>query len=91
MNRLGVGQLGGAHDRLDVEIAAGAGGRADADALVGNLHVQRFAVGIGVHGDSLNAEFLAGTDDTQGDLAPVCNQYFVKHLFFSAKQGKVQG
>ena len=31
----------------------------------------RFLVGVGVHGDGLDAEIAAGPDDAQGDLAAV--------------------
>ena len=55
MNRVGAGDLGGADDRRDVEIAVGAARRADADVLVGEAHVQRVLVGLGVDGDGLDA------------------------------------
>ena len=51
MDRVGAGDLGRAQHRRDAEIAVGAPGRADAHVLVGEPHVQRVLVGLGVHGD----------------------------------------
>ena len=54
-------------------LAAGRG--ADADGLVGELHVQRVLVGVRVHRDRLQAHLLAGADDAHRDLAPVRNEH----------------
>ena len=62
----------------NVEVALARGGRADADGLVGESHVQRFAVGLGVDGDGLDAELAAGADDAQGDLAAIGDQDFLE-------------
>jgi hypothetical protein len=62
-----------------VEVALGAGRRADAHRLVGQLHVLGVAVGLGIDHHGLDAHFLAGTLDAQGDFAPVGDEYFLEH------------
>src|SRR5512139_3498965 len=52
---------------------------ADVVGLVGLLHVEGVAVGVGVDGDRLDAQFGAGADDADRNLAPVGDQYFLKH------------
>ncbi len=52
---------------------------ADVISLVGLLHMERVAVGVGVDGDRLDAELGAGAHDADGDLAPVGDQYFLEH------------
>jgi hypothetical protein len=52
---------------------------ADVVGLVGLLHVERMAVGVGIDGDRLDAQFGAGAHDTDSNLAPVGDQYFLKH------------
>ena len=52
---------------------------ADADRLVGVPQVQRVLVDLGVDGDGLDAELLAGADDPQGDLAPVRDENALEH------------
>jgi hypothetical protein len=47
--------------------------------LVGQSHVQRIAVEIGVHGNRRDPEFAAGPNDTNGDLAAIGYQYFGEH------------
>jgi len=42
MDRLRVGDLGGADDRRDIEVARGRGRRSDADRFIGELDVLRF-------------------------------------------------
>jgi hypothetical protein len=48
---------------------------ADVVGLVGLLHVEGVAVGVGVDRDRLDAEFGAGAHDADGDLAAVGDQY----------------
>ena len=73
-------QLGGTDDRRDVQVRQRAGCRANADAFVGQTQVHQFAVGGGVHGHRLDTQLLAGTQDTQGDLATVGDQDFFQLL-----------
>ena len=79
MNRLDVGDLGGADDPWDLEIALGRRGGADADGLVGEVEVRSAAVGLAVDGHDLDAEIPAGADHPQGDFATVRNQDALKH------------
>ena len=79
MDRLGVGHLGGGDDRRHVEVALRGRRRADADRLVGELHVLRVAVGLRIDDDRLDAELAAGALDAQGDLAAVGDQDLLEH------------
>ena len=74
VNRLGAGRSGGVEDRGDIEVALGRGRRADAVRLVGQPHVQRVAVGLGIDRDRADAQLAAGGGDADGDLAPVGDQ-----------------
>jgi hypothetical protein len=79
MDRIGIRDLGRGDDRGDVEVALGAGGRADADRLVGLAQVERIGVGRGVDGHGLDAELAAGADHALCDLAPVGDQDAPEH------------
>ena len=74
-----VGDLGRADDRGHVEVAVARRRRADADGLVGEQHVLQVAVGRRVHGDGLDAEFAAGAEDAQRDLAAIGDDDLVEH------------
>ncbi len=77
---VGTGDLGGADDGRNVQIAVEASGRADADVLVGEPDVQRVLVGLGVDGHGLDAQLAARADHAQGDLSAVGDQHFVEHV-----------
>ena len=79
MHGVGAGDLAGGENIGDVEIAVFRRRRADADALVGKTHVHGVGVGGGMHGDGRNAEFLAGAQDAQRDLAAIGDQDFIEH------------
>src|SRR5215510_819659 len=79
MDRVGAGDLAGRHQRVDVEIAVSGGGRADADALVGEPHMHRVGIGGRMHGDRRDAQFLAGAQHAQCDLAAIGDQDLVEH------------
>ena len=74
---------GGTEDPAFVQIAVLCSGGADADAFVGQRRVQAVPVRFGADRHACNAHFLAGTDDTHGDLAAVCNENFRKHAYCS--------
>ena len=78
MDRVDVGDLGRADDRRNVQVAAGALGRSDADRLVGEAHVRGVAVGLGIDGDGLNPQFLAGANDANRDFAAVGDEDLFK-------------
>ena len=67
----------GVQDRLDRQVGLRGRRRADAERLVGHLHVQRVAVGVGVDGDAGDAQLAAGADDAHRDLAAVGDQDLV--------------
>ena len=79
MDRVGVGQFGGADDIDDVAVAVLAGGWPDADVFVGKRHVQRVGVGLGVDGHRRDAHLLAGADDAQRDFAAIGDEDFLEH------------
>ena len=73
MDRVDVGDFGGADHRGNVEVAFVQARRADADGLIGKADVQRVAIGLAVDGDGLDAELLAGADDAQGNFPAIRN------------------
>ncbi len=76
---IGAGDLGGADDGGHVQVALAAARRTDADVLVGEADVQAVLVGLGLDGDRLDAQFPAGADDAQRDLAAIGNQDLLEH------------
>ncbi len=50
--------------------------------LVGHLHMQRIAVGIGIDRHRLDAHLAGGLDDPAGDLATVGDQDLLEHVPF---------
>jgi hypothetical protein len=79
VDRLGVGHLGSADDRRDVEVARRRRRRADADRLVGELHVLRFGVDLGMDHHRADAHLPAGALDAQRDLATVGDEDLLEH------------
>ena len=59
VHAVGAAALDGVEDRLGVEVALGRGLPAERVRLVGEAHVQRVAVELGVHGDGGDAELAA--------------------------------
>ena len=76
VDRLGVGDLGGADDGRDVEVAFGGARRADAHRFVGEAHVPWRRGRLRVHRHGLDAERAAGALDAQRDLAAVGDDDF---------------
>jgi hypothetical protein len=74
MDCLDIGHLGGGDDPVDLEVALARGRGADADRLVGQFQVGRVLVGRRVNDGGLDAHLAASADDSQGDLAPVCDE-----------------
>src|SRR5690606_14081347 len=79
MHGLGARDLAGGQDRGNVEIAVARGVRPDADALVGEAHVHGIGVRERVDGNGLDAQFLAGAQDAQGDFAAIGDQNLGEH------------
>ena len=78
MDGVDVGDLGGADDGGDVQVAARALGRSDADGLVGETDVGAVAVGFGIDRHGLDSQFLASADYADGNLAPVGDEDLLK-------------
>ena len=80
MHRLGAGLLARGDDPVHREVRLAAGCRADGDGLVGELDVQRVAVGLGIDGDGGDAHAPGRLDDAAGDLAAVGDQDLLEHV-----------
>jgi hypothetical protein len=79
MDGVHVGDFGRADDGGDVQVAARALGRADADGLVGEAHVGAVTVGFRIDGHGADAQLLAGADDdADGNFAAVGDEDFLK-------------
>ncbi len=74
VDRVDIGDLGRADDARDVEVRLVRGALADADGAVGEFQVRRVGVGLAVDADGLDAEFAAGAEHAQRDLAAVGDQ-----------------
>ena len=79
MDRLGVGDFGGADDRRDVEVTVGRARRPDTHRLIRELDILGLAVGHGVQGHGADAERAAGALDAQRNLAAVGYDDFFDH------------
>jgi hypothetical protein len=79
MDRVRAGDLAGRDDLGDVQIAVARRRRADADALVGELHMHGVGVGGGMHRDGRDAQLLAGAQHAQRDLAAVGDEDLLEH------------
>ena len=79
MDRVGAGLLAGGDDLVHRQVGLAARRRADEHRLVGELDVERVAVGLGVHGDRGDAQPPRRLDDAAGDLAAVGDQDLLEH------------
>ncbi len=79
MDRLRAGAAGGGQDGVATQVALTRRRRADRNGLVGQAHVARVAVGVGVHRHGGDAQALAGSDDAAGDFATVGDQDLGEH------------
>ncbi len=71
MDRVHVGDFRRADHLRNIQVALAAARRTDANGLIGEAHVQRIAVRLGINGDRANAQFLAGAQNAQSDFAAV--------------------
>ena len=80
MDRLRVGHFGGADDGGNVEIALAptAPGRCTPTRRRACTYFAS-AIGLGMHGDGLDAQLAARALDAQRDLAPVGDEDFFEH------------
>jgi len=79
-----AGLMGGGKDRVDVQIAFGRGGGADADGMVGLGHERRVAIGLGIDRDTFQAQLCAAPLNPARNLATIGNQdageaHFTRH------------
>ncbi|MCY1173560.1 hypothetical protein D9M73_137240 [compost metagenome] len=77
MDRVRARNFGGGNDVGDVQIALDRRRRPDADRLIGQAHMHRIAVCGRMHGDRLDAHFMARTVDAQRDLTAIRDQQFL--------------
>src|SRR4029078_9910046 len=61
------------------QVAVGRWRRTDAHRAVGELDVERVAVGRRVHRDGLDPELVQCADHAHGDLAPVRDEHSLEH------------
>ncbi len=71
MDGVGAGDLGGGDDARDVEVGLARRSGPDADVVVGEAHVERFAIRFGVHGHRLDAELATGANHTEGNFSAI--------------------
>src|SRR5581483_4427353 len=79
MDGVRAGDVRRADDVGRVQVAVFGSGRADADGLIGQMHVQGLGIGGRMHRDRLDLEFLARPNDPHGDLAAISYQYLFEH------------
>ena len=79
MDGIHVGNLRGADDAVNPQIALAGGRLADADGLVGQLHVHRIDVRFGVDRHRADVQLLARANDADGNFAAVSDQDLLKH------------
>ncbi len=84
---VGVRDLGGGDQAVDAEVGLLRWPGTDADRAVGLLEPGPAPVGGGVDAHRLGAEFAAGSDDPQGDLAAVGDQDALEHGWPRAGRG----
>src|SRR5450830_252312 len=94
VDRRGTGHFRGRDDGRDVQVGLGGRRRADAHGFVRQAQVHQLLVGIGVDGDGLDPQFLAGAQDPQCNFTAVGDQdYFqlrrIRHRWLSALQTMV--
>ena len=87
VDTVGSRRLDGVEDCLGVQVALGGGSAAQRVGLVGQTHVQRVSVEIGVDRHRTDAQVTAGPDDTNGDFATVGDQDLVEHAIWWQMRG----
>ena len=80
MNRVRAAVVRDLDDPLELEVGLGGRRAADVMRLVRVAHVDRVAVGVGVHGRRRDAELAARAHHADGDLAAVRDEDFVEEL-----------
>jgi hypothetical protein len=73
---VGTGDLCRRDDAISAKVTLARRRGPDANRFIGETHVERIAVSRGVDRHGLDTHLVTRADDTQRDLAAVCNQYF---------------
>ena len=81
MDRFGARGARDLDDPLAPQIALGDRGRPQPVGLVGERHVQRIAIRIGVDGDAADAQAMRGPHHPAGDLPTVGDQDALEHFW----------
>src|SRR5207253_10196564 len=94
VNRRGASDFSGRDDCRDVQVRQVGRRRTDANAFVGQTQMHQLFVGSRVNRDGLDAHFLAGAQDPQGNFTAVGDQDFFQlrrfqHRWLSAVQTMV--
>src|SRR5437660_586605 len=71
MNRVGVGDFGGADDGRNIKITARAFRGTDADCFIRETCMQAVPVRFGINRDGFDPEVLAGADHAKRDFAAI--------------------
>jgi hypothetical protein len=79
VNGIDVRDLSRRDDAIHQQITQFAGAGANANRLISETDVHGLVIRLGIDGDRLDAEFLAGANDTQSDFATIGDEYFVEH------------
>src|SRR3712207_1196291 len=79
VHRLGARLADDLENALGVQVALGGGRAAEPVRLAGAAHVERVAIGLGVHRDRRDAELLECADDAHGDLPAIGDQDLAEH------------
>ena len=83
--------LDGGDDLLGAQVALARGRRPDRPGLLGQLDVQRIAVGFGINGDGGDPEAARGADHPAGDFTAIGDQDLREHSHHRDPEGTEQG
>ena len=75
VDRVGAGLRGGVEDLVEHEVGLGGRLAAERERLVGEPHVRRVGVRLGVHGHAGQPGVLGGPDHPDGDLTAVGDEH----------------
>ena len=79
MNGIHIGDFSRADHRRNIEITLTQLRRTNADGFVRETHREGVAIGLAINGNRSNAQFFAGADDAQGNLAAIGYQDLLEH------------
>ncbi len=90
VHRLRTGGLGGAEDLLRHQVGLPRRRRADQHRLVGQAHMARVGIGLGVHRHRGDAHAPRGLDHSAGNLASIGDQDLAKHAATPSKRDRLR-